>query len=171
MTIKAEASTSSHFHRLAVDHHFSPNTTSIPAISPITDNGITAIRVNSQSNIDEYIESSLPPTPPPPPPISSMISNRYQRISSRQPFPARSFTPSSEDDGDLHHIKPVEEIQAIVTDKYNYNDVSEALKSNVQRLKKTFLPTSNQSSHYDRPKNLRIPSIRTLNSEHHVSDC
>ncbi|CAF2063706.1 unnamed protein product [Rotaria magnacalcarata] len=145
---------SSHFNRLSLE-----NLSTVDTSMANTDNRVTAIQVNNipmESTSPEPIEIEIvhPPQssskvrsnrhkslPPPPPPPSSMFS--------------RSVTTSSEYDSDLSNIKPVEEIHAIVTDKYNYTNLSQALKSNVERLKTTFIHAQETQAHYDTPKNFR----------------
>ena len=175
VTINAERSSpvqSSHFNRLTL-----ANLSSIDTSLATTDNGITAI----------HITSTLIPLPPteafqvpssPSKTMSSFVPSRYRRspaVSTRSKLSARSYTPSSEEDSDLHHIKPVEEIQEIATNRYNYNDMSEALKSNVERLRKTFVESGESPAHYDRPSNLRLNGannlVRTSGLERRSSEC
>ncbi len=173
VTINAQPSVpiqSSHYNRLSVENSSFVNT----SISN-NDNGVTAIHVNSRpiefvsSDVAEK-EIPLPPTPPPPPPPP-----KATRIRSKPPPPSRSHTTSSEDDTYLRNIKPVEEINTLVAEKYNYNDVSQALKSNVERLKNTFIHAQETQSHYDKPKNtprtLLKNSFENSNVNSHSSDC
>ena len=175
VTINAERSTpvqSSHFNRLTLE-----NLSSVDTALVNNENGVTAIHITST-----LMPSTSPDgfhTPPSPSkPMASFVPSRYRRApvaTTRAKLSSRSYTPSSEEESDLHHIKPVEEIQAIGTAKYNYNDLSEALKSNVQRLKKTFIHPEDADSHYDRPSNLRLNAannlVRTSPLERRSSDC
>lgn len=184
VTIDTKQSTpiqSSHFNRLAIENLSCINT----SISN-NDNGVTAIHISSPRSESPPADIPLPPPasslhaarnrskpPPPPPPFPQMLvkstRTRYK------PPPSRTLTTSSEDDTDLRHIKPVEEINTLVADKYSYNDVSQALKSNVERLKNTFIHAQETQSHYDKPKIIRPTAppqpYSPANGSRHSSDC
>ncbi|CAF2372642.1 unnamed protein product [Rotaria sp. Silwood2] len=175
ITINTEQSVpiqSSHFNRLSLE-----NLSVVDTSMSNNDNGVTAIHVNStptESIASETVEKdNLSPSEPlfKEKQHRSTI-NRYKTLLSP---PSRSHTTSSEDDVDLNNIKPIEEIQAIVTDTYNYNNLSQALKSNVERLKNTFIHAQENQSHYDRPKNIRTTlsqkSFQNFNNKNHSSDC
>ena len=164
VTIKAEPSSSiqsSHFNRLIVE-----NLSSIDTLSPSTEKSITAIQITNKSIEDStFSDESLPP-PPPSLIVTSHVRRTRTKVNRPPTVPSRSHTSTSEDDLDFDRIKPVEEIQTIATDKYNYNDLSAALKSNVARLKKSFSSsTDSNPSDNGGHKNLRINSMR------HSSDC
>jgi len=174
---------SSHYNRINLE-----NLTTINTSVTNIDTGITAIRINSTSvesptvkkNENDYsspvslqISTPPPPAPPlPPPPLLRLSPSKAirHRPSARHklppPPPSRCFTTSSEDDMIVRRIKPVETINTLINTTYNYNDVSQALKSNVQRLKSTFLAAQENQSIYDKPANLHSSNI-----EVHSSDC
>lgn len=182
ITINTEQSSpiqSSHYNRLTLE-----NLSTIDTSITNSNNGVTAIRVNStpeeslsSEKIDAEEHSSSPavvssPPPPPPPPLpqppAKPIRHRsgINRNKPPPPAPSRSHTASSEDETDIRHIKPVEEIHTIVTDKYNYDNLSQALKSNVERLKTTFINAQEKQSIYDRPI-----SSKKSSASPHSSDC
>ncbi|CAF3706888.1 unnamed protein product [Adineta steineri] len=171
---------SSHFNRLSIENLSHVNT----SISN-SDNGVTAIYINSEpteSPSSQMIEKTIPPPPPRPlqkfvkspkprykPPAPQLsFKNTRSRLKPLPPPPpsSRTHTASSEDDIDLRKIKPVEEINTLVANKYNYDDVSQALKSNVERLKSTFINAQENQTIYDTPKN-----IRSTLQQHSSSDC
>ncbi|CAF0869297.1 unnamed protein product [Adineta ricciae] len=172
---------SSHFNRLSLENLSRINT----SISN-NDNGVTAIQINSTPCTEsKQVEPNEKEIPAPPPLLLPSLSATTCSIRNRQkpqicskPLrtryksppvpPSRTLTTSSEDDTDLRNIKPVEEINRLVADKYNYNDISKALKSNVERLKSTFLAQENQS-HYDKPRHIRSNAIQK--TREHSSDC
>ncbi|CAF0796773.1 unnamed protein product [Rotaria sp. Silwood1] len=175
ITVNTEQSViiqSSHFNRLSLE-----NLSVVDTSMSNNDNGVTAIHINStptESPSSEIVEQNiLSPSQP-----SFQVKQCRSTIKRYKPLlssPSRSHTTSSEDDVDLHNIKPVEEIHAIVTDKYNYNNLSQALKSNVERLKNTFIHAQENQSHYDKPKNIRATlsqkSYQKSNITNHSSDC
>ncbi|CAF0849099.1 unnamed protein product [Rotaria sordida] len=176
ITINTEQSVpiqSSHFNRVSLE-----NLSIVDTSMSNCNNCITSIHINSkpsESISSESVEQDI--ISPSEPYLKakqhcSPIINRYKSLPSSS---SRSHTPSSEDDIDLHNIKPVEEIHAIVTDKYNYNNLSQALKSNVERLKNTFTHVQENQSHYDKPKNIRTTlsskSFQNSNIKNHSSDC
>ncbi len=164
---------SSHYNRLTLE-----NLSCIDTSIKNSNNGVTAIHVNgstpiesvSYESIEKEIPSSPPPPPPPPPqpqPQPSSKTTRHRPTTTHRhkpppPPPSRSHTNSSEDEIDLPNIKPVEEINTIVANKYNYNDLSKALKSNVERLKNTFIHAQENQSLYDKP---------SLSKNSNSSDC
>lgn len=174
ITINSEQSSpvqSSHYNRLTLE-----NLSSIDTSVTNSNNGVTAILVNSttiESASPEKVEeetptsSSPPPPPPPPPPPLPQTPSKPARHRHKPspPTPSRSHTASSEDETDIRHIKPVEEIHTIVTDKYNYNNLSQALKSNVERLKNTFINAQEKQSPSDKP------ILPKNSSSTHSSDC
>lgn len=176
---------SSHYNRLIVE-----NLSSVDTSIRNNENGVTAIHINNQpmtcpspppSLESIEIETSFsPPTPPlppppPPPPLPSpptYKASQYRPVTTHRPRPpppapaSRSHTTSSDDERNFHRIKPVEEINPLMMNKYNYNDLSRALKSNVERLKTTFLNAQEkQSSH------VQGPNIRSSLPENHSSNC
>jgi hypothetical protein len=166
----------SHYNRLKLE-----NLSFIDTAITNNDNGVTAIHVNSTpmeslplEDVENETPSSYPPPPPPPPPPQLCPKTTRHRppitITHRHkpppPPPSRSYTTSSEDETVLRHIKPVEEINTIVADKYNYNNLSQALKCNVERLKNTFIHAQENQSSYDKPMNIRPTSPQS-----HSSDC
>lgn len=181
VTINAEQCVlvqSSHFNRLSLE-----NSSHIDTSAGNIDNGVTAIQINNKTIepiLSEPVE--VPIAPPPGLPPARVKHHRPTRIHHKTlppppplPPPSRTLTTTSDDDCDLRNIKPVEEINAIVTDKYNYNSLSQALKSNVERLKSTFVLAQEKQSHYDRPKNIRTQiaqrSLQNFNVKDHSSDC
>ena len=172
ITINTEQSVpvqSSHFNRLSLE-----NLSCVATSKPNSDNGITAIHVNSKPSESETTEKEISPPVQP-----SSKTTRHRSASNRHkpppPPPSRCHTTSSEDDADLRNIKPLEEINAIVADKYNYNELSQALKSNVNRLKNTFIHSQKNESIYDKPKTIRSTSseqsLQKSNINNHSSDC
>ena len=194
ITINAEGSIptqSSHFNRLSLE-----NLSIIDTCIQNGETGITAIHVNSSrsartlsSDPSETMISSADLPSPISPVTSPFTPKRYRTTASvGHCEPAPTLLPHAhsmvhDDDTDLRHIKPVEEINAIVADKYNYDNLSQALKSNVQRLKNTFIQAHENQPHYDRPKNLRMFATATITTtttdgssrngevRHRASDC
>ena len=194
ITINAEGSIptqSSHFNRLSLE-----NLSIIDTCIQNGETGITAIHVNSRSvrtlsaDPSEAMISSTDLPLPISPVASPFTPKRYRTMASvGHCEPAPTLLPHAhamvhDDDTDLRHIKPVEEINAIVADKFNYDNLSQALKSNVQRLKNTFVQAHENQPHYDRPRNLRMfaatpssssittdASSRTSEVRHRASDC
>jgi hypothetical protein len=171
VTINKEQSApiqSSHYNRLILE-----NLSVIDTSIRNGENGVTAIHINSrpiEPVISEHVEKEIP-APPPPLTSPSLKITRHRSAINRHkpppPPPSRCHTTSSEEETYLRHIKPVEEVNTLVTDKYNYNDLSKALKSNVERLKNTFIHAQEkQTTSYDKPTN-----IRSKLSENHSSDC
>lgn len=184
-TDRSAPTQSSHYNRLIVE-----NLSSIDTSIRNNENGVTAIHINNLPVTSpsppppcESIEretSFSPPTPPlpppPPPPLPSpptCKATRYRPITTHRSKPpppppaSRSHTTSSEDETSFHRIKPVEEINPLMMNKYNYNDLSRALKCNVARLKNTFINAQEkQSSHFQDP-NIRSSSL----PENHSSNC
>jgi hypothetical protein len=170
---------SSHYNRLTLE-----NLSCIDTSITNGNNGVTAIHVNStpiefvsSEKVEKEISSSSPPPPPPPPPPpqSSSKTIRHRPSTHRhkappQP-PSRSHTTSGEDDTVLRHKKSVKEINSIAADKYNYNDLSKALKSNVERLKNTFINAQEKSPPYDKPTNIRSSLSKHSNTKDYSSDC
>ncbi|CAF3350402.1 unnamed protein product [Rotaria socialis] len=165
---------SSHFNRLSLE-----NLSIVDTSMANTDNRVTAIQVNNMPMESTSPEPTEIEAVHPPQSSSKVKSNRHKSIPPPPPLPSsmfsRSVTTSSEYDSDFRNIKPVEEIHAIVTDKYNYTNLSQALKSNVERLKTTFIHAQETQSHYDKPKNFRTKlsqkSFQNSNSKHHSSNC
>jgi len=181
ITINTEKSApiqSSHYNRLTLE-----NLSYIDTSITNGNNGVTAIHVNStpiesvsSEKVEKEISSSFPPPPPPPPPPQSSSKTIRHRPSTHrhkappQP-PSRSYTTSGEDDTVLRHKKPIEKINPIASDKYNYNDLSKALKSNVERLKNTFINAQEKSPPYDKPNNIRSTLSKNSNTKDYSSDC
>jgi hypothetical protein len=171
ITINTERSApvqSSHFNRLTLE-----NLSYIDTSISNNDNGVTAIHIGSRP-IESIEKEISPPLPPPLPPQSPCKATRHRPTTHRHkpppPPPSRCHTTTSEDDVDLRHIKPVEEINTIVADKYNYNDLSQALKSNVHRLKNTFINAQENQSISQQRKTHRPTLPQNSNLNIHSSD-
>jgi hypothetical protein len=181
ITIKSEHPTlvqASHFNRLTLE-----NLSCVDTSIPNNHNGVTAIQITSAStplgsddvfessvsSADIYSSSRLPPVSK-----STCTSEQQRRSTSntrKMTHASHSHTLSGQGVSHPNHIKSVKELQTVVIDKYNYSDLSEALKSNVQRLRKTFIQDSSSTIHNDRQRKLRIHSVVTTDMNSHSSNC
>ena len=175
VTINTEQSVpvqSSHFNRLSLENLSIVDTSMLN-----NDNGVTAVHVNNKPTELTPSESAEEDISSPLKSSFEMQQNRSTTHRYRSPSlkPLPSHVTSSEDEHDLRHIKPVEEINALVTDKYNYNNLSRALKSNVERLKKTFIHAQENQIYCKEPQIITTilshRSSQNSNTDNHSSDC